>query len=275
MNTEYENLRLLTHYLFIFLAIAVTSGLYLAIWLDIRRKARRSRQPSGSATDGSSSDGRATPLQLTHNPAFLIYPVIYILCTLPLALGRIATMAGADVPLPYMCFAGAMISSNGFFDCLLFGTTRNTIVFGGRDQVTRADTGLSTFAFLQNADVPRNYGNTIMILGGGDGCDDERRRDDNDGSATMGGWWSWKRGKSMLERTHNRKSSRTVSQESLRGPTTIQMDVVTTVVVECDDKGHAGARYPHSSTGSAAQSISSSSNQAFPARPTGGDKAML
>jgi hypothetical protein len=236
MNTKYEVLRLVTHYLFIFIAIGITSILYLLIFLSLRRRAR---QIDPKATD----DRTETELQLTRNPAFLIYPVIYVLCTLPLALGRIATMAGAEVPLGYFCFAGAMIASNGTFDCLLFGTTRNVIIFASKYEIGRSDVGLTTFRFMQNGQG-RRFGNFIFIQGGRQRAQDQ----------VAGGWWSWQRLAGRSDETH-RKATRSVSQESLRGPA-IQMDTVTTVVVETDHDKERDARYPNPEA-SATPSLSS------------------
>lgn len=216
MNKKYENLRLLTHYLFIFIALAVTSLLYISIFLSIRRQDR-------SAVKATYEDD-ASQLQLSRNPAFLIYPIIYVLCTLPLASGRIATMAGADVPLGYFCFAGAMIASNGSFDCLLFGTTRNVIVFASRYEVDAADLGLKTFAFMKTP-TNRRFGNVISIQGGGSG---------QVGEEGAKGWWSRARGRAGSGVRSRGGVVRTTSQESLRGPA-IQMDTVTSVVVEMDD----------------------------------------
>ncbi|RGP76860.1 g- coupled receptor [Fusarium longipes] len=231
MNKKYENLRLFTHYLYIFLGLGTTSILYTIIFFHIRRQARLRSSEDHNDTD-------SVQLQLSRNPAFLIYPVIYVLCTLPLAAGRIATMAGAKVPNGYFCFAGAMIASNGSFDCLLFGTTRNTIVFASKYDVASNNVGLSTFAFLKTP-TNRRFGNTISIQGG-------RQRDED---VTTGGWWTWPaRGTGSSNRSH-RGMTRTTSQESLRGPA-IQMDTVTSVVVEVDDSAERDSRYPDTTTSS-------------------------
>lgn len=168
INDAYENLRLLTHYLFIFLSLVTTSTLYIAIYVSLRRQAR------GNAKKQATGESR---VQMNHNPAFLIYPLIYVMCTLPLALGRIATMAGAHVPLGYYCFAGTLIASNGSFDCLLFGTTRHAIVFSAADDVDVEDTGLETFAFMRTPD--NRFGNSVWIQGGS-----QRPKGTN-----LGGWW--------------------------------------------------------------------------------------
>ncbi|CAJ0554785.1 Ff.00g132980.m01.CDS01 [Fusarium sp. VM40] len=225
MNRKYENLRLFTHYLYIFLGLGTTSILYLIIFFHIRRQA-------SFEASASENEGDAAHLQLSRNPAFLIYPVIYVLCTLPLAAGRIATMAGAHVPNGYFCFAGAMIASNGSFDCLLFGTTRNTIIFASKYDISCNDVGLSTFAFLKTP-TNRKFGNTISIQGG-------RHTDE---AAVTGGWWTWPARASGSENRSRKGMTRTTSQESLRGPA-IQMDTITSVVVEHDDSMERDPRYP-------------------------------
>ncbi|KAF7554524.1 hypothetical protein G7Z17_g2854 [Cylindrodendrum hubeiense] len=245
MNREYENLRLLTHYLWIFIALAMTSLLYIGIFLSIRRQAR-----SGRSTTPD-DDGDSTQLQLSRNPAFLIYPVIYVLCTLPLAVGRIATMAGADVPLGYFCFAGAMISSNGFFDCLLFGTTRNVILFASKYEVDDADLGLKTFTFMKTP-TNRRFGNVISIQGG------RQRGEENE---AVGGWWTWHHRGGGSDPRGRRGMTRTTSQESLRGPA-IHMDTVTSVVVEVDDTKDRDPRFPNPSL-SASPSVNST-EKGFP-----------
>ncbi|KAH6984675.1 hypothetical protein BKA56DRAFT_480839 [Ilyonectria sp. MPI-CAGE-AT-0026] len=229
MNRKYENLRLFTHYLWIFIALGVTSLLYILIFLSIRRQAQSKR--SNKPDDDADSTNQ---LRLDHNPAFLIYPVIYVLCTLPLALGRIATMAGANVPLGYFCFAGAMIASNGSFDCLLFGTTRNVILFASKYEVDTADLGLKTFAFMKTP-TNRRFGNVISIQGG---------RQKSEESDSVGGWWTWKHRGGGSDPRGRKGMTRTTSQESLRGPA-IHMDTVTSVVVEVDDSKDRDPRYPN------------------------------
>ncbi|KXX83386.1 hypothetical protein MMYC01_200167 [Madurella mycetomatis] len=115
-----------------------------------------------------------------HHKAFLLYPVIYVICTAPLALGRIATMAGVDVPISYFCTAGALITSNGWLDVLLWGVTRHSLLFSS--DVGAEESGLDTFAFMRTP-VGRRYGNLVWVEGGagsgtgaGSGGDEGRRR---------------------------------------------------------------------------------------------------
>ncbi|KAF5006165.1 hypothetical protein FDECE_7440 [Fusarium decemcellulare] len=232
INDAYENLRLLTHYLFIFLSLVTTSALYIAIYLSLRRQAKES---ADKEDDGSNN---TTRVKLNHNPAFLVYPLIYVMCTLPLALGRIATMAGAHVPLGYYCFAGTLIASNGSFDCLLFGTTRHAIVFGSKDDIDIEDTGLETFAFMR---TPENkFGNVVWIQGG---------QNHPKGVGGVGGWWQ--RLGSKSDKGPGALRTRTLSQESLRSAArnemAIQMDVVTSVAVEIEEDKDRDPRFPNPS----------------------------
>ncbi|KAK0620395.1 G protein-coupled glucose receptor regulating Gpa2-domain-containing protein [Immersiella caudata] len=146
MNIHYETYRLVFHYLFIFICFALTSVLYILIFFYIRRRP----SPAGNNHGG-------------HHKAFLLYPVIYVICTAPLALGRILTMAGVKVPISYFYAAGALIASNGWLDALLWGVTRQRLLFGS--EVDSEDTGLDTFAFMR---TPKNrkYGNIVWVEGG-------------------------------------------------------------------------------------------------------------
>ncbi|KAM4061234.1 G protein-coupled glucose receptor regulating gpa2 domain-containing protein [Hirsutella rhossiliensis] len=214
INKDYEQLRLATHYFFIFLALGVTSTLYVAIFVALRRQRSQAQRVAFA-------DSQAP---LTHELVFLVYPLIYVLCTLPLALGRIATMAGKDVPTGYFCFAGAIIAFNGAFDCLLFGTTRSAIIFGSASDLSSDSIGFKTFAFLKTPSA-RRYGNMIWIQGGGDGG----RRSWRD-NKMAGGWWPWNQRGRPWPRKERHQST---SQEPL-GAAAIQMDMVTSVVVEVD-----------------------------------------
>ncbi|KAI1205362.1 G protein-coupled glucose receptor regulating Gpa2-domain-containing protein [Annulohypoxylon truncatum] len=259
VSVRYENLRLWLHYLWIFVSIMVTSILYTLVFISLRGRkvlcrSHSRRRPSTTARSGQNgASARTHPSD--HRPAFLIYPLIYVLCTAPLALGRIATMTGKDVSVAYFCLAGAMIASNGWLDVLLFSTTRHSIIFNAPPD--SENTGLETFAFMRTP-YWRKYGNMVWVQGGVHGSDVEdkhqpriprsaargfdrlnrlMRRGGRDGRSTHGaGRWNGGR--------------RGGSQESLRGiteqaETGIQMDTVTTVVVEIEhDDAKARSREP-------------------------------
>ena len=205
-------MRLLTHYLYIFIAIVTTITLYLLIFISVRREAREtiSREEETQTV--------WSRLQASHSPMFFLYPIIYVICTLPLASGRLATMIGAKTPIEYLCFAGALMAANGFFDCVLWSTTRHSILFGPKQNLSVKDIGIDTFTFMQTP-ADRRFGNMIWVQGG---------RHQNARDTHHGGWWRISNGRRFGYRDGMS------SQESLRGPN-IQMDTVTTVMVETDD----------------------------------------
>ncbi|CAJ2502229.1 Uu.00g096230.m01.CDS01 [Anthostomella pinea] len=216
ISREYELLRLLTHYLFIFISIVVATTFYALIVLFLRRQHQR---------------GGLENVKDKHHPAFLAYPLIYLVCILPLALGRIATMAGSEPPVGYFCFAGALTASNGWLDVVLFATTRRAIVFATGNDLANEDTGLDTFAFMRTPAT--GFGNMVWVRGGRAEHERERERADH------GGWWRI-RGDSQAGARHvGGNLGTTSSQTSLtpQGGNTIQMEVVTSVLVESDGSG--------------------------------------
>ncbi|KAK4187114.1 G protein-coupled glucose receptor regulating Gpa2-domain-containing protein, partial [Podospora australis] len=251
MNIKYESYRLTLHYLWIFISLALTSILYILIFISIRKQ-----QPSSNNTNHFES----TPFK-GHHKAFLLYPVIYVICTAPLALGRIATMAGVDVSITYFCIAGALIASNGWLDVLLWGITRHHLIFRG--DVDSEESGLNTFTFMRTP-AGRTYGNMVWVEGcsaaaqqqartsGQQPRDTERpsfsthppKKEAKEAydSMMMNGWGKRRTGwRPLLGRQAGGR--KTTSQESLGRPTGgageyrhegmgIQMDMVTTVVVE-------------------------------------------
>lgn len=217
-------IRLFVHYLYVIICLLVTIVLYIAIYIALLRQTRlKERFPN---------------LELKHKRAFLIYPLAFVLCTLPHTVGRIATMAGVDVPVRYYSFAGVMMTSNGFLDCLIFGSTRHEIIFGSTEQVAAKSTGLETFSFIRTP--PSRFGNEVRIQGGPSNA----RIDPNPG---VGGWWPLPRGGGDAAGRSTGTGVtglRGTSQETLRNDNqqqqqpppnndrTIRMDIVTSMTVE-------------------------------------------
>lgn len=144
INDEYQSERLWLHYFWIFVAMFSTITIYATIAVTLRyRKTTLAATPHG-----------ATPLMI-------VYPLIYTVCTAPLAGGRIASMAGQDVPLAYFCVAGSMIACNGWLDVLLYSLTRRSIIFC--EEQPGDAIGIETFTFLGKG---HRMGNTTTIEAG-------------------------------------------------------------------------------------------------------------
>ena len=96
-------------------------------------------------------------------PLMILYPLIYTVCTAPLAAGRIYALAGHTVSLGYFCAAGTMIACNGWLDVLLYASTRADIVFA--EYPPGEETGLETFAFMGKG---HKLGTVTTIEAGGE-----------------------------------------------------------------------------------------------------------
>ena len=191
------------------------------------------------------------------HPTFLLYPLIYVLCTAPLAAGRIASMAGNDVPLAYFCFAGSMIASAGWLDVALYSSTRRSIVFSGEAPPSQ-DTGLETFAFMRTP-AGRRFGNVVYVSGGEKDGQEGRRWAGWNGKVVSGARLRTLTG---LSGRGGSVTSRNGSKETLGSMKgfgmgagevmgmAIQCETVTTVVVEEVHGGQNGRKGSLSSTAS-------------------------
>ncbi|OAA65614.1 Glucose receptor Git3 [Niveomyces insectorum RCEF 264] len=268
INSAFQDLRLYLHYLWIFLALALTSLIYLVIFVHLHRQSRNAERammldpmlshgvhypnpdpnvataaaaaaatapssPRSTFTDMSAKRLPPIPSSARH-PTFLLYPLIYVLCTMPLAAGRIASMAGNNVSLAYFCFAGAMIASAGWLDVALYSSTRRAIVFSGEAPPSQ-DTGLETFAFMRTP-AGRKFGNVVFVSGG-DGTDNKCHEGKR--------WRRWNEKVVAGARLRGLRSEKNASQPSLKGfgsgageimGMAIQCDTITSVTVEVEDK---------------------------------------
>lgn len=104
------------------------------------------------------------PRKSGHHPAFLIYPLVYLVCCAPMAIGPMILASGVKVKQGYFLWAGAMIASNGWLDVLLWSCT---MIFLAPGDLKEA--GLSSFAFLRTPSV--EYGNMVWVEAGMGGAD--------------------------------------------------------------------------------------------------------
>jgi hypothetical protein len=154
-----------------------------------------------------------------HHPAFLIYPFLYILSAGPLAFSTLTPIANS---VPFSAFTGSMLAAAGLLDSLLW----SSIVLFSRSEDLVA-TGLDQFIWLRTPE-DRSFGNMIWVQGNVY-RENERSRVSR-GSRNGHGWWgltSADRNTSQLSLRHDQGPP-----GGLGGEHGIQMDIVTTVVVE-------------------------------------------
>ncbi|KAF2089955.1 hypothetical protein K490DRAFT_7832, partial [Saccharata proteae CBS 121410] len=132
VNGKYENLRIWAHYFWIFVAefgnVIIYASLFLILHLRLRAQ---------HFTPAASAQAK----QVTK--LMLIYPLIYVVCTIPLASARMVDVAGKEAGLTHMCIAGAMITCNGWLDVIVYALTRRLMVFS--DEPPSELSGLDTF----------------------------------------------------------------------------------------------------------------------------------
>lgn len=120
-SANYETERLTLHYMWIFLVQFGTIILYTLIFLHLK-KTMIYILPKGQSPAHARVD-RAAKLMV-------LFPIAYIILTLPLSAGRMWTRARGNENLPdgYALAAGSMIGSCGLVDCLLYTFTRRSLL---------------------------------------------------------------------------------------------------------------------------------------------------
>lgn len=133
IHHDLQDLRLWTHYVWIFIFEFGNVLIYALIYAILLSRLR-----SGYYNVEQSNRVKAV------SNLMVAYPVVYVICTLPLASARMAAMGGHPPSLERLCLAGAMITSNGWLDVLLYTLTRRIMVFS--DEPPADDNGIDTFA---------------------------------------------------------------------------------------------------------------------------------
>lgn len=129
MTTAHPALRLWTHYFWIFAAQFFTVLLYAITFIQLRRKITECIRLGGGNTDSLRRLNRVVGYMV-------IYPVVYITLTLPLAAGRMASVSGHPPSVTYFCVAGSLMTLSGLCDTLLYTLTRRNSVLDPEGKLT-------------------------------------------------------------------------------------------------------------------------------------------
>ncbi|KAJ4386573.1 hypothetical protein N0V93_009471 [Gnomoniopsis smithogilvyi] len=227
--SEKRRLWRLTVYVMGFLCLIGTQFIYGYIFYRLWREGRSSRfmprrQGSESASVSRVTSGRdggtdSTALRPSgHHPAFLIYPCIYTLTGTPLILGSLIPVLERNAR--FMGAAGSLLAVTGLLDTVLWSSI---ILFSKNEDL--ANTGLDQFSFMRTPEG-RTLGNIVFVQGGDQG-NERRVRRQSWHSRKEKGWWR------LGDRASISQSpSREWGPESDDGNRGIQMEVVTSVVVE-------------------------------------------
>ncbi|RMZ72181.1 integral membrane [Pyrenophora seminiperda CCB06] len=163
VSSEFQEERLWLHYLWIFIVEFGTIIIYAHIFFHLRGRIR-----SIIANDTS---------KLTRANKFMVmYPAVYVVLTLPLAVGRMVAMTGGSMPDSFYIITGCLLTSCGWVDALLYTLTRRVLVSGdlSTGQYNRTVTANLTNAVRPGDDEEGHYGlrsvskndRTVTITGG-------------------------------------------------------------------------------------------------------------
>ncbi|KAI9741991.1 MAG: hypothetical protein M1834_000380 [Cirrosporium novae-zelandiae] len=150
INPQFIHERLYLHYLWIFVFMFGTVAIYALIFFLLHQRIRTNYWASTStlAIDAS----RAMRYMV-------IYPLIYTICTLPLAASRMAGMTGKHINYDVYCVVGAMIASAGWLNCTIYSLTRRGLLLSIDPPRT---CGLAQFRW----DIASGHGTVTAIEGG-------------------------------------------------------------------------------------------------------------
>ncbi|KAH8698340.1 G protein-coupled glucose receptor regulating Gpa2-domain-containing protein, partial [Talaromyces proteolyticus] len=156
INTGYEKDRLWTHYFWIFVAEFGTLVLYGIMYFELRRRI--------AASPAHQSQKRL--IRIVN--MMVMYPIAYVVLSLPLAVGRMSTAQGHTPSVRYFCVAGSMITCSGLCDVVMYTFTRRALAVEPENRTNRSD-NLNPF---HHQDYRSNHIATVVAM---------TARKDNDG----------------------------------------------------------------------------------------------
>ncbi|KAJ5201168.1 hypothetical protein N7449_005971 [Penicillium cf. viridicatum] len=136
LSPQYEDERLWGHYIWIFLSEFGTIVLYAIMFFYLRRRMQQATMLRRGQQDSLHRLNRVVVYMV-------IYPFVYLVLSLPLAAGRMATARGNSPSKTYFGIAGCIMAFSGAVDVAVYTLTRRHLLI---------DTEHST--------TDRNYGNT-------------------------------------------------------------------------------------------------------------------
>ncbi|KAL5119522.1 hypothetical protein ACEQ8H_002587 [Pleosporales sp. CAS-2024a] len=112
---SYQDERLWLHYIWVFIVQFGTVAIYGHVSVHLRGRIQTIMNNDTS--------------KLTRATKFMVlYPIAYLALTMPIAVGRMVAMAGHTPPNAFFLVAGALLTSCGWVDALLYTLTRRVLV---------------------------------------------------------------------------------------------------------------------------------------------------
>ncbi|ODM16070.1 hypothetical protein SI65_08504 [Aspergillus cristatus] len=121
LSSEYETERLWAHYLWIFISEFGTVVLYGFLFLYLRRRMKQASMLRQQHQDNLKRLNRVVVYMV-------IYPFVYLVLSLPLAAGRMATARHVAPSKAYFAVAGSLMAFSGFIDVAVYTLTRRHLL---------------------------------------------------------------------------------------------------------------------------------------------------
>lgn len=150
IDQKYDWARLWLHYLWIFICMLGTVVLYVLIFISLYTRLTSDKR-----------NGREFQATKRIAKYMVVYPAVYVVCTLPLAGGRMAAMTGIQIPYWYYCLAGAAITSSGWLNVIFYILTRRVMIFG-KEPPPKSSIALHTFGRYHGSEF---YGSVTTVEG--------------------------------------------------------------------------------------------------------------
>ncbi|OJD25670.1 hypothetical protein ACJ73_02958 [Blastomyces percursus] len=120
IDSKYGDERLYLHYFWIFVTEIGIIIIYPTLFFIIRHRLKSSKEFRGN--------GSRRPKFNKVLKIMIIYPIAYIVISLPIAAGRMSMMNGRHPGMPYFYFTGSLLMCSGWVDSILYFLTRRRLV---------------------------------------------------------------------------------------------------------------------------------------------------
>ncbi|KAF9735542.1 hypothetical protein PMIN06_000529 [Paraphaeosphaeria minitans] len=152
IHHDLQDLRLWLHYFWIFVFEFGNVFIYAIIYTMLIIRIRTGHYTNEQAR-------RVKEISLL----MVVYPIVYVICTIPLASARMSSMGKHPPSYARLCLAACMITSNGWLDVLLYTLTRRIMIFS--DEPPSDDNGIDNFVAFWS-EKPRRFGGSWAISSG-------------------------------------------------------------------------------------------------------------
>ncbi|KAJ5974582.1 hypothetical protein N7481_011792 [Penicillium waksmanii] len=129
LSPENEDERLWGHYIWIFLSEFGTIALYAIMFFYLRRRMAQAKMLRRGQQESLHRLNRVVIYMV-------IYPLVYLVLSLPLAAGRMATARGDSPSKTYFGIAGCLMALSGFMDVVVYTLTRRHLLIDTEHSTT-------------------------------------------------------------------------------------------------------------------------------------------